>query len=144
MIRSEHAEQQYTTDFVASLLTRESGGLFDVRTAILGHVQQGGAPSPFDRIEATRLASAGVEHLIERALADDSAATMAGLRRGEVVFTPLAEFPSLVQPDVQRLRERPWWMALRPVLDLMAHGQSAAGSDGGSHVRAADRSAEPA
>ena len=59
VIRSEHAEQHYTTDFVASLFTRESGGLFDVRTAILGHVQQGGAPSPFDRIEATRLASAG-------------------------------------------------------------------------------------
>ena len=96
-----------------------------MRTAILGHVQQGGAPSPFDRIEATRLASAGVEHLIERALADDSTATMVGLRHGEIVFTPLAEFPSLVQHDVQRLRERPWWMALRPVLDLMAHGQPA-------------------
>ena len=143
VIRSEHAEQQYTTDFVASLLTRESGGLFDVRTAILGHVQQGGAPSPFDRIQATRLASAGVEHLIERALADDPTATMVGSRHGEIVFTPLTEFPGLVQHDVQRLRERPWWMALRPVLDLLAHGRSAPGSAGGSHGRAADPSAEP-
>ena len=125
VIRSEHADQQYTTSFVASLLTRESGGLFDVRTAVLGHVQQGGAPSPFDRIEATRLASAGVEHLIERALAGDPTATMVGLRHGQIVFTPLAEFPGLVQRDFQRPREHPWWMALRPVVDLTAHGQLA-------------------
>jgi 6-phosphofructokinase 1 len=142
LIRSEHAERLYTTEFVASIFTAESGGLFDVRTAILGHVQQGGAPSPFDRIEATRLASAGVEHLIDRALAGDPTATMAGLRRGEVVFTPLAELPSLVQPGVQRVRERPWWMALRPVLDLLAHGEPNPGPRK-SDVPTADRSAEP-
>ena len=124
LIRGEHAEQHYTTEFVASLLTREGGGLFDVRTVNLGHVQQGGAPSPFDRIAATRLATAGVEHLIERALADDPTAAMVGLRHGEIVVTPLAEFPDLVQRDVQRASEPPWWMALRPVVDVLAHTQN--------------------
>ncbi len=125
LIRSEHAEQHYTTDFVASLFTRESGGLFDVRTAILGHVQQGGAPSPFDRTAATRLASAGVEHLIERAVANDPGTAMVGVRQGQIAVTPLAEFADLVQRGVQRPREEPWWMALRPVVELMAHGRPA-------------------
>jgi len=124
LIRSEHAEQHYTTEFVASLLTREGGGLFDVRTVNLGHLQQGGAPSPFDRIAATRLATAGVEHLIERALANDPTAAMVGLRHGQIVVTPLAEFPRLVQRDAQRASEPPWWMALRPIVDVLAHAQT--------------------
>ena len=143
VIRSEHADQHYTTNFVASLFTRESGGLFDVRTAILGHLQRGGAPSPFDRIEATRLASAGVEHLIERALADDPTAAMVGVRQGHIVFTPLAELPGLVQRDVSRPSEPPWWTALRPLVDLMAHAQTPPASSPGSAVRATERSTEP-
>ena len=91
-----------------------------MRTAILGHVQQGGAPSPFDRIEATRLASAGVEHLIERALADRPMSAMVGIREGKVVYTPLDAFPELIEPRVQRPRARSWWMALRPLADTLA------------------------
>jgi 6-phosphofructokinase 1 len=120
LIRSERAHDRYTTDVLASLVTAESDGVFDVRTAILGHVQEGGTPSPFDRILATRLAAVGVDHLISSAAAADPSGAIVGLRRGEIVFTPLADLPHLIQPDVQRPRERPWWMELRPVLDLMA------------------------
>ena len=35
----------------------------------------------------------------------------------------IARLPGLVQRDVQRPAENPWWMALRPVVDLMAHAQ---------------------
>jgi 6-phosphofructokinase len=38
------------------LFEEEGTDLFDVRPAILGHLQQGGNPSPFDRIQATRFA----------------------------------------------------------------------------------------
>jgi 6-phosphofructokinase 1 len=120
VIRGEHADVLYTTRFIESLFSHESGGLFDVRGAILGHVQQGGAPSPFDRIQATRLASAGVEHLIARALADEPTSAMVGLRDGRVVLTPLDDFPGLVERDIQRPSEPPWWMALRPLADIMA------------------------
>ena len=94
-----------------------------MRRAILGHVQQGGAPSPFDRIHATRLASAGVDHLINAALADDPAGAMVGMREGKVDFTPLRQFPDLVEHGVQRPRGRAWWMALRPVADIMARAR---------------------
>ena len=52
---------------MCALFEQEGGELFDVRQAILGHLQQGGDPSPFDRILATRMAAASVEYLIPEA-----------------------------------------------------------------------------
>ena len=46
MIRNEYANQIYTTPFMCALFEEEGGDLFDVRQAILGHLQQGGDPSP--------------------------------------------------------------------------------------------------
>ncbi|MFW5933131.1 MAG: 6-phosphofructokinase, partial [Actinomycetota bacterium] len=56
IIRSEGADAVYTTPFLWALFEKEGGDRFDVRQAILGHVQQGGNPTPFDRIQSTRLA----------------------------------------------------------------------------------------
>jgi 6-phosphofructokinase 1 len=123
MIRSERADEVFTTSFVEALFTHESQGLFDVRRAILGHVQQGGSPSPFDRIQATRLASAGVDHLIVQALADDPTSAMVGMREGRVEFTALDDFSRLVEHGVQRPRGPAWWMALRPLADIMAQAR---------------------
>ncbi len=119
VLRGEHVDDVYTTGFVESLLTREGGGFFDVRSAILGHLQQGGSPSPYDRIQATRLAAAGVEHLIAQALSDEPVSAMVGFREGKVTFTPLGEFPALASDDAQRPRDAGWWMAVRPVLDVV-------------------------
>ena len=119
VIRSEHADPVYTTGFIKALFGHEGGGQFDVREAILGHVQQGGDPSPFDRIQATRLASKSVEYLIEQALADTPTSAFIGLQKGKVQFTPLLEFPALVEAGVHRPREQ-GWMALRPLAQVMA------------------------
>ncbi|MFW2333570.1 6-phosphofructokinase [Ilumatobacter sp.] len=119
VIRSEYADEVYTTNFIKALFEREGEGLFDVRGAILGHVQQGGDPSPFDRIQATRLAWESVMHLVEQATNESPTAAMVGLQHGKIRFTPLAEFPKLVEPDVHRPREQ-GWMALQPVADVMA------------------------
>ena len=63
ILRNECASKTYTTDVVANIIKSEGRGLFDSRTSILGHVQQGGAPSPTDRIRATRLAVKCVKFL---------------------------------------------------------------------------------
>ena len=117
ILRSEGADRVYTTNFVAALLEKEGAGAFDVRQAVLGHVQQGGAPSPFDRIQATRLARRCVEYLVEHAELRSS--VMVGLQGGRVRFTELATFPELVMPDVQRPKEQRW-MSLRPLARVMA------------------------
>ncbi len=119
VVRSEHADEVYTTGFIKALFEREGEGLFDVRGAILGHVQQGGNPSPFDRIQATRLAWESIQHLVVQAVADDPTNAMIGLQHGKIRFTPLAAFPTLVQADTHRPRDQ-GWMALIPVAEVMA------------------------
>jgi len=59
---------------------------FDLRVTTLGHVQRGGVPGAFDRLLATRLASAAVDFL-----ARGEHGKLIGLVRGEVRGTPLEE-----------------------------------------------------
>jgi 6-phosphofructokinase 1 len=56
---------------------------FDLRATTLGHVQRGGVPGAFDRLLATRLSAAAVEHL-----ARGEHGRLMGLLEGEVRSTP--------------------------------------------------------
>jgi 6-phosphofructokinase 1 len=139
MIRSEHADTHYTTPFIASLLEKEGGELFDVRQAILGHVQQGGDPTPFDRIQATRLATRCIEYLCEHAGQPGSGSAFIGLEAGRVRFTDLARFPELIAADARR-PARQGWLAQRSLARVMAgrtdpSGQLAVGDSTGSLQR---------
>jgi len=59
---------------------------FDLRATTLGHVQRGGVPGAFDRLLATRLSAAAVEHL-----ARGEHGRMMGLLEGQVRSTPFEE-----------------------------------------------------
>lgn len=118
VIRNEHADDIYTTAFIRDLFDKEGGDLFDVRQAVLGHVQQGGAPSPFDRIQATRLADRCIDFLIDDADAGRNHGAMIGLVGGELTFTDLDRFPQLIADDAQRPREQSW-LRLRPMASVM-------------------------
>jgi 6-phosphofructokinase 1 len=119
MIRNEHADFLYTTDFVCALFEKEGGNLFDVRQAILGHMQQGGNPTPFDRIQATRLAAEGIAFLTREAEQPSPSAAAIGLQGGRVEFTDLEDLPRLIEEDHQRPKEQ-WWLELRPIARIMA------------------------
>ncbi len=119
MIRSEYANPFYTTDFMASLFEEEGGDLFDVRQAILGHLQQGGDPSPFDRIQATRLAAKCIEFLIDAAGQDPPSGAYIGLQAGHVKFTNVEDFPRLIDKKFKRAKDQ-WWLNLRPIAKIMA------------------------
>ena len=118
IIRNENAGTHYDTDFISTLFDQEGGDLFDVRQAILGHIQQGGSPSPFDRVQATRLASRCIEFLIEEVDRPTPAAAAIGLKGGEMEFTSLYDFPRLIEPGLQRPKDQ-WWLRLRPVAITM-------------------------
>jgi 6-phosphofructokinase 1 len=66
---------------------------FDLRVTTLGHVQRGGTPGAFDRLLATRLASAAVAGLDcgERG-------RLYGLMRGEIRSTPLEKVVGVQKP----------------------------------------------
>jgi len=118
MIRNETAGGLYDSTFMSTLFEQEGGGLFDVRQAILGHIQQGGSPSPFDRIQATRLASQSIEFLLSEVGKPAPAAAMIGLKGGELQFTSIYDFPRLIEPGFQRAKEQ-WWLRLRPIAATM-------------------------
>jgi 6-phosphofructokinase 1 len=119
VIRGEGTDPVYTTGFVHALFAKESRGLFDVRQSILGHVQQGGVPSPFDRIQATRLAARCVEYLVEHASEGAPGSAMIGLKGGKVGYTELAYFPDLIETGVQRPKQQSW-LDIREVARVMA------------------------
>ena len=118
-IRNERANSQYTTDFLCRLFEEEGGHLFDVRQAVLGHVQQGGNPSPFDRILATRLAAHGIDFLTAELNRGTAAGAFIGLAEGKVTTFPLKQMPDMIDADHRRPLEQ-WWLALRPVLEALA------------------------
>ncbi len=119
MIRNELADPVYTTSFMCALFEKEGQGFFDVRPAILGHVQQGGNPTPFDRIQATRLAARCVQFLIEEAGKPAPGCSAIGLQGGKVAFTSLADLPLLMEPGHQRPINQ-WWLQLRSLNKMMS------------------------
>jgi len=69
ILRNECASKTYTTDVISAILKEEGKGLFDSRTAVLGHLQQGGIPTPLDRIRAVRQAVKCVDWIEHKAFA---------------------------------------------------------------------------
>jgi 6-phosphofructokinase 1 len=118
IIRSENADPVYTTGFMRALFEKEGGDLFDAREAILGHIQEGGDPSPFDRIQATRLTARCIEFLAEQLESGARASAMIGFQSGRLQFTDLTSYPNLVERDAQRPIEQRW-MAWRPIARIM-------------------------
>ena len=119
MIRNEYANPVYTTPFISALFEEESKGLFDVRQTILGHLQQGGDPSPFDRIQATRLARLCVDFLSEECNHDSQRSAYIGLEAGQIHFHDMQDFPRVI--DAKRLRPRnQWWMDISKVAKILA------------------------
>jgi 6-phosphofructokinase 1 len=123
-IRNEYANPIYTTHFICSLFEEEGKDVFDVRPAILGHLQQGGNPSPFDRIQASRLARLCLEFLIGECNKGGDRSAFIGLQNGQIQFHDMRDFERMVESEYQRPREQ-WWLALKPIASLLAqHGPS--------------------
>ncbi|MBN1890729.1 MAG: 6-phosphofructokinase [Thermoflexales bacterium] len=120
LIRNEKASLIYTTSFMHALFEEEGGELFDVRQAILGHLQQGGDPSPFDRIHATRLAVKCVEYLVENAESDPPPAAFIGMEAGGIQIHSLEDLPRLVDETNQRPKKQ-WWLDLRSIAQVMSY-----------------------
>lgn len=63
ILKSANASKVLSTSVLAEILTEESNGEFDTKTAVPGHVQQGGLPSPIDRTRAARFAIKAVQFI---------------------------------------------------------------------------------
>lgn len=58
----------------------------EVRVAVPGHVQRGGAPNPYDRVLCTRFGAFAAHLIMQKEFGN-----MVGMRDGEIVAVPLSE-----------------------------------------------------
>jgi len=65
---------------------REMDPSQDVRTAVIGHLQRGGAPTASDRVLSSRLAYAAVQGLLE-----EKSEVAVGIINHDVVYTPIMD-----------------------------------------------------
>ncbi len=117
-IRNEMASVGYTTEFLCQLFTEESGGTFDVRPFVVGHLQQGANPTPYDRVHAARATAHCIDWLTGRILAgraDWHYATHVEGRLGSARVVKLAE----VYDMEHRRPLDPWWMPYRDVMEQL-------------------------
>uniref|UniRef100_A0A672PE85 6-phosphofructokinase n=1 Tax=Sinocyclocheilus grahami TaxID=75366 RepID=A0A672PE85_SINGR len=129
ILRNENCNSNYTTDFIFNLYSEEGKGVFDCRKNVLGHMQQGGTPTPFDRNFATKMGAKAVLWLTEKlkecyrhgrifANTPDSACVL-GMRKRGLVLQPLAELKE--QTDFEhRIPKNQWWLKLRPIMKILA------------------------
>lgn len=59
---------------------------WDVRASILGHIQRGGNPTYYDRVQASRMGYHAVLSLM-----NGRSLEMVGLHKGQIIFTPFSE-----------------------------------------------------
>lgn len=103
----EETSEYYTTDVLRKLYEAEGKGRFSVRESVVGHLQQGGTPSPFDRINATRLAWNAIRYL-DSQLRDGKTGYAAAHAETEGLFAPFRD----VTDDMDWENMRPdtqWW-----------------------------------
>ncbi|GMM28966.1 6-phosphofructokinase subunit beta [Martiniozyma asiatica (nom. inval.)] len=131
LIKSEKASKVLTTPVMAQILDEESEGLFDTRTAIPGHVQQGGIPSAIDRTRGTRYAIRAVEFLeqngdvksedeIGEYLGGDShTACILGVESSKVRFRPVRDIWENETEEGKRVRKYIFWDGVHDIADML-------------------------
>lgn len=130
LLRNENCSENFTTDFLCQLLTEESQGMFVARSLILGHLQQGEKPSPYDRILGVKYAASAVDFLVKHAsencvdgrvrTRDKESACILGIHGKTLIPTPLQDI--IPNTDFEhRIPKQQWWMRLRPLISVLAH-----------------------
>jgi 6-phosphofructokinase 1 len=118
-VMNERASPMYTSEFLCRLFEQESQGLFDAREVVLGQTQQGGAPSPFDRILGTRLAAHSIDWLSYQIDSASAGGAVIGLSEGKVRVLPIRDAGELADWEHRRPTQQ-WWLQLRPIIDVLA------------------------
>ncbi|XP_032684113.1 ATP-dependent 6-phosphofructokinase isoform X3 [Odontomachus brunneus] len=134
ILRNENANQNYSTDFMQRLFSEEGKGLFSSRMNIIGHMQQGGSPTPFDRNLGTKMGAKAVEWFSDQlrkctgsdgktVTTNADSAVMLGIVRRQYRYTSFMELLEVTDFE-HRIPTYQWWMKLRPLLKVLAKHES--------------------
>ena len=129
ILRNEKASQTYTTQIIADMIKEEANGRFESRCAVPGHVQQGGVPSPMDRVRAVRFGVKSLQHLEEfkrkgmsreQIAADSMSAAVIGIRGATVKFSPMDKIEREETDWKDRRPKQEFWMAYKDTVDTLS------------------------
>ncbi|CAG8935567.1 unnamed protein product [Penicillium salamii] len=130
ILRNECASSTYTTQFIADMIKEEAKGRFESRAAVPGHFQQGGKPSPMDRVRALRMAIRCMEHIEGYAgksrddiAADPLSSAVIGVKGSQVLFSPMGGDTGLEETETDWARRRPkseFWLELQDVVNVLS------------------------
>ncbi|KAJ5618539.1 hypothetical protein N7528_006650 [Penicillium herquei] len=130
ILRNECASSTYTTQFIADIIKEEAKGRFESRAAVPGHFQQGGKPSPMDRVRALRMAIKCMQHIESYAgqsrdaiAADPLSVTVIGVKGSQVLFSPMGGATGLEETETDWERRRPkseFWLELQDVVNVLS------------------------
>jgi 6-phosphofructokinase 1 len=108
----------FTTQTLATLFEDQGGGSYVCKTASLGHMQQGGAPSGLDRCFGSQLADVAVKFLEEQRGKEEPQSAAIGMTETSIKPTPFEQL--IKQMDwKKRVPKTQWWMDLIPLLSFM-------------------------
>lgn len=133
ILKSSNASKVLTTQVLADIIKKEVDGEFDTKTAIPGHVQQGGLPSPIDRTRAARFAIRSVQFieesfdLIDKHHYDidfpidntevSATAAVLGVKSSHLKFSPIRKLYDFETELGKRMPKKISWTFTRDVAD---------------------------
>ncbi|EDO17359.1 hypothetical protein Kpol_1060p13 [Vanderwaltozyma polyspora DSM 70294] len=134
ILKTTNASEALNAKKLADILTVEAEGKFDAKSALPGHVQQGGNSSPIDRTRATRLAikatvfiennqqkiKSGRDSNEEFELDNEDymeTACVLGIMGSQVVFTPIHQAFEYETEVERRMPKRIHWSEIRAIAD---------------------------
>jgi len=131
-LRNEKAsEKAYTTEIISNIIREEAKGRFEARTAVPGHVQQGGTrpfsdgidlgyPSPMDRVRATRFAVKCCQWLENSDIRHGCTSAVIGIRGSAIVFTDSEKLETMETDFDTRRSKVVWWSHLKQLGNILS------------------------
>lgn len=127
---NEKASETYTTQVIANMIKEEAQGRFEAKSAVPGHYQQGGKPSPMDRVRALRMANKCMQYIEgftgktkEEICQDDMSAAVIGIQGSEVVFSAMGGDQGLERVGTDWKDRRPkdeFWYRMKDTVDILS------------------------
>ncbi|EPD26131.1 6-phosphofructokinase [Actinotignum schaalii] len=119
-IRNEDASKYYTADLLRRVFQQEGHGAFSVRSTIIGHQQQGGIPTSYDRTLAVSLAALAIDEVTAQLEKKERVgARYIGQHNGKLESHPIMRIDE--EMDMKdRVPLDPWWISALPVLYTVA------------------------
>lgn len=106
---TEKTSKVFDAKFLAKYFRSQSHGQYDVRLSILGHIQQGGSPSPLDRFLGAEMVGECIKSICENHEQKKVGVfKVVGIDGGDVIFSDASQMDAAMDLAHRRPKNH-WW-----------------------------------